>query len=393
MKKQPTGRIRERYDANGNIAFYQIILYFGRDYKNKKKEIFLRADTYEEAEVLMHKSIAEYTLGTFTEPSQRTLIDFIYEEYLPLYCKPHVKASTYSDYLQSSKYICKVLGQHKLQKITTTMVQEFINDMMVKSPIGTKPLARATVMGIRRDLNVFLKKAVALKYISTNPVEGTRIPRATKNLDEEKAVILTREQVQELLSFVKGTPQECWYALIIDGTLRRGEALGALWDDICFEKSTIKIRNNWTEGVNGVEMTTPKSQASIRTIKLTESTMRLLRKEHARYKQCKLKNPEFEDSNRVIFMDDGRPWLPKSFYRKYKRTLEEAGLPSISLHALRHTGITLQLEAGAPIKAVSTRAGHADTQVTSNIYTHMTKGMEQETVDILEKILTKAVNY
>ncbi len=392
MKKQPTGRIRTRERADGTV-FYQIILYLGRDYKNKKKEVYLRADTLEEAEVLMHKAIAEYTLGTFTEPSQRTLQDFIYGEYLPYYCKPHVKSSSYADYLQSSKYICKVLGQHKLQKITTTMVQEFINDMMIKSPLGTKPLARATVVGIRRDLNVFLRKAVALKYIPSNPVEGTRIPRATKNLDEEKAVILTRQQVQEFLAFVKGTPQECWYSLIIDGTLRRGEALGMTWNDVDFEKSIIKIRNNWTEGADGVEMTSPKSLSSIRSIKLTQNTMRLLKKEHVRYKQCKLKNPEFEDSNRVIFMDDGRPWLPKSFYRKYKRTLEEAGLPSVSLHALRHTGITLQLEAGANIKAVSTRAGHSETQITSNVYTHVTKTLEQGTVDILEKILTPAVNH
>lgn len=168
------------------------------------------------------------------------------------------------------------------------MVQEFINDMMIKSPLGTKPLARATVVGIRRDLNVFLRKAVALKYIPSNPVEGTRIPRATKNLDEEKAVILTRQQVQELLAFVKGTPQECWYSLIIDGTLRRGEALGLLWDDVDFEKSIIKIRNNWTEGADGVEMTSPKSLSSIRSIKLTQNTMRLLKKEHVRYKQCKV---------------------------------------------------------------------------------------------------------
>lgn len=392
MNKQPTGRIRTRERADGTV-FYQIILYLGRDYKNKKKEVYLRADTLEEAEVLMHKAIAEYTLGTFTEPSQRTLKDFIYEEYLPFYCKPHVKSSTYGDYLQSSKYICKVLGQHKLQKITTTMVQEFINDMMIKSPLGTKPLARATVVGIRRDLNVFLRKAVALKYIPSNPVEGTRIPRATKNLDEEKAVILTRQQVQELLAFVKGTPQECWYSLIIDGTLRRGEALGLLWDDVDFEKSIIKIRNNWTEGADGVEMTSPKSLSSIRSIKLTQNTMRLLKKEHVRYKQCKLKNPEFEDSNRVIFMDDGRPWLPKSFYRKYKRTLEEAGLPSVSLHSLRHFGITALISENIPLKAASVRAGHSDTYVTNSIYTHVTKEMEQGAVEILEHILTPAVNH
>ena len=392
MKKQPTGRIRERYNANGDIAFYQIILYLGKDYKNKKKEIYLRADTKEEAVELLQKSIAQYTLGTFKKPSNRTLQEFIYDEYLPLYCKPHVKTTSYKDYLRSSKYICKAFGNVKLQELTTTMVQEFLNDLTVKSPFSNKPLAYATVAGIRRDLNVYMRKAVALKYITDNPVSGTKIPKPKKNLDEEKVVILSREEVQKLLRFVSGTSEECWYALIIDGTLRRGEALGLMWDDVDFEKCTIKIRNNWVDGLDGPELTTPKSQSSVRAIKLTNNTMRLLRKEFSRYKQCKLRNPTFADSNRVIFMDNGEPWAPKSFYRKYKRTLENAGLPPISMHGLRHTGITLQLEAGAKIKAVSTRAGHADTMITSNIYTHITKTMEQETVDIMSEILTKAVN-
>ena len=121
--------------------------------------------------------------------------------------------------------------------------------------------------------------------------------------------------------------------------------------------------------------------------------MRLLKKEHARYKQCKLKNPEFEDSNRVIFMDDGSPWLPKSFYRKYKRTLEEAGLPSVSLHSLRHFGITALISENIPLKAASVRAGHSDTYVTNSIYTHVTKEMEQGAVEILEHILAPAVNH
>ena len=85
MKKTtPTGRIRPRYNTNGELTFYQVVLYLGKDYKNKKKEIYLRADTLEEAEILMHQSIAEYTLGTFTEPNHRTLQDFIYRVSTPL---------------------------------------------------------------------------------------------------------------------------------------------------------------------------------------------------------------------------------------------------------------------------------------------------------------------
>ena len=245
MKKQPTGRIRERYNAHGEIAFYQVILYLGKDYKNKKKEIFLKADTLEEAEDLLQRSLAEYTLGTFKKPSNRTIQDFIYDEYLPLYCKPHVKTTSYKDYLRTSKYICKAFGKVKLQELSTTMIQEFINDLTVKSPFSNKPLSYATIVGIRRDLNVFMRKAVTLKYITDNPVSGTKIPKPPKNLDEEKVVVLTREEVQTLLRFVSGTPEECWYALIIDGTLRRGEALGLTWKDVDFDENKIHVLHNF----------------------------------------------------------------------------------------------------------------------------------------------------
>ena len=60
----------------------------------------------------------------------------------------------------------------------------------------------------------------------------------------------------------------------------------------------------------------------------------------------------------------------------------------MSMHALRHTSITLQLEAGASLKSVSVRAGHADTQITSNIYSHSTHAMEEQTVEILEDVLS-----
>ena len=53
-------------------------------------------------------------------------------------------------------------------------------------------------------------------------------------------------------------------------------------------------------------------------------------------------------------------------------------MPELRLHDLRHTGITLQLENGANIKAVSARAGHSNIQVTGNIYAHCTQKMEKK---------------
>lgn len=387
MKHKVTGRIRER--RNSTEVFYQVILYFGKDERNKRKEAYLRAETREEAEALLERSLAECTLQTFLPPEQRTLESYIMDEYLPIYSKQNVKSTSYRAYKQSASYICKCLGHVRMCALTTTMVQQFLMELLRCSPFSKNALAYATVKGIQRDLNVFMKKAEELHYIRQNPVTGTKIARPKKNLDEdEKQMVLSKGQVRQLLEFVAGMPEECHYSLMIDGSLRRGEVLGLSWSDVDWDNGSIKIRNNWVEGDEGVELTTPKSRTSVRVIKLTEHTMTLLKREYLRYKKTRMLNRDFHDSNRVVFKKNGEPPLPKSFYRNYKRILERAGLPAVSMHALRHTSITLQLEAGASLKSVSMRAGHADTQITSNIYSHSTHAMEEQTVEILEDVLS-----
>ena len=54
-------------------------------------------------------------------------------------------------------------------------------------------------------------------------------------------------------------------------------------------------------------------------------------------------------------------------------------------NAMRHTHATWLIEAGANIKAVQTRLGHSDIKTTLNIYAHVTKKMEDDTLDIIKK--------
>ena len=196
-----------------------------------------------------------------------------------------------------------------------------------------------------------------------------------------------------MLAGIRNTDMEMPLTLIIDATLRRGEALALLWSDIDFEKGTINVNKNWVEDrYNKGIMTTPKTESSKRLIKITENSLSLLKKARIDYNTRKLANKDFVDSQRIINQPNGKEYAPKSFYQKYKRTIKKVGMDSIRLHDLRHTGITLQLENGANIKAVSTRAGHSSIKITGDIYGHCTKRMEEETVSILEKVFNPAVN-
>lgn len=55
--------------------------------------------------------------------------------------------------------------------------------------------------------------------------------------------------------------------------------------------------------------------------------------------------------------------------------MRRSGVPSIRLHDLRHTHATSGLAAGVPLKVMSERLGHATTQITADLYQHVTPGM------------------
>lgn len=61
--------------------------------------------------------------------------------------------------------------------------------------------------------------------------------------------------------------------------------------------------------------------------------------------------------------------------------LKNFDMKKISPHGLRHTHATLLFEAGADIKEVQARLGHANSQTTLDIYTHITEARQHETAN------------
>ena len=64
--------------------------------------------------------------------------------------------------------------------------------------------------------------------------------------------------------------------------------------------------------------------------------------------------------------------------------LRQAG---VNAHSFRHTHATQLIEQGAQAKGVAARLGHANTQITKNLYTHNTLKLQEETAAIFDEIL------
>ena len=77
------------------------------------------------------------------------------------------------------------------------------------------------------------------------------------------------------------------------------------------------------------------------------------------------------DSGYVVVDELGVPVSFARILKYYKRALQQAGLPEVRFHDLRHSVATYLLEMGTPIEEVSAWLGHSNIAVTAKIYAHV----------------------
>ena len=134
----------------------------------------------------------------------------------------------------------------------------------------------------------------------------------------------------------------------------------------------------------------PKTAKSKRQITIPENLNKILKGYKVWWDNQKNELAEFWKNNDRLFVQwNGQALYPSSIRFWLKKTLQQADLPDVCIHSLRHTNITLQLQAGVPIHIVSNRAGHAKPSVTYDVYCHYIKGDDVKSVDALNNIFKK----
>ena len=81
---------------------------------------------------------------------------------------------------------------------------------------------------------------------------------------------------------------------------------------------------------------------------------------------------------------------PERISSAFKRLATEAGLPSLSVHGLRHSYATAALRAGVPAKVVSSRLGHSSISLTLDLYSHVLPATDQDAADRMAALILGA---
>lgn len=88
----------------------------------------------------------------------------------------------------------------------------------------------------------------------------------------------------------------------------------------------------------------------------------------------------------IFCNDDGSPKDPDVVTGAFKRYVKKAKLKG-TLHDLRHSFASNQIQMGTDIKVIQELLGHKSLQTTSDIYTHVPRKLKKDVMQKMDEII------
>lgn len=362
--------------------------YFDAGIVNGKRKKIERVggDTKAEALKALREALNEFErAGSIVDESNISVADYFdywYENYVLLNCKYNTQ-QYYRGIIEN--HIKPSLGIYKLKSLNPATLQKFINSKYIN---GYSKNSLKSFMGV---LSKGLRMAVyPYQFIKENPMQYVQLPKIEeKKNDKNDLKIITMEEFNKIIErFPEGSSFYIPCQIAFHTGMRAGEVCGLTWDCVDLKEKVIKVEKTLIGKGKGVwELEFPKTKSSNRTIAIGDTLVNILKKHKKSQIENKLRYGKYyKDSNFVCTKENGELVTPNSLKYLSKVVNYELGI-DFNFHSFRHTHATMLLEAGANIKDIQERLGHSRLSTTMDTYSHVTRKMKLDTVNIFESII------
>lgn len=255
--------------------------------------------------------------------------------------------------------------------------------------IKSESLSAKTILEHHRFISSVLEQAVKEGLVPLNVASKAILPKAEK----KKVNYFQPAQVAAIRDALESVPLK-WKTLVhvflVSGA-RRGEVLGLKWSAVDFFNGRIHIENNLLYTPDrGVYEDTPKTEESIRWVKLPSDTMKLLMTWKTKQNEEKETKGEYYQDNDFVFCgDNGQPLHPDSVNDWMDNFSKRHGLPHINPHAFRHSMASILYFNKVDSVSISKRLGHSQVSTTENIYSHVIEEADEQNADLIGNIFLK----
>lgn len=285
-----------------------------------------------------------------------------YESHVRLYLAPHL-----------GRVMLAELRPHHLDRMYSALLRDDERGV-------------ATVHRIHSTLRSALGSAVRRRLIPWNPAVHVELPVALRPMTS----VWTPKQLGEFLDSIVDDRLYALFHVIAFTGLRRGEALGLRWVDVNAGDGHLSVNQQLVDTGQGLAFGPPKTRESRRLVPLDAGTRNVLdQQRQSQEADRRAWGDAWINTGLVFTREDGQMLRPDSVTKLFQRLIQQAGLPAIRLHDLRHTSASLALAAGVPMKVVSQRLGHSTMLITADLYTHVVPELAREAADRIAAIVPR----
>ncbi|MFI8791935.1 tyrosine-type recombinase/integrase [Streptomyces sp. NPDC055105] len=158
------------------------------------------------------------------------------------------------------------------------------------------------------------------------------------------------------------------FEVLIGTGMRKGEALGLHLDDVHLDECVLYVRSTHSAiDNNRLALTTPKTRSSRNWVAVSTRVAATLR-----HRAPTAPRPRSDPANPftglVFCQPNGQPLRPQLVLDRLHRLSDEAGVPRVTVHDLRHLAATITITAGVPFTVVSKTLRHSKLSTTANLY-------------------------
>ncbi len=291
-----------------------------------------------------------------------------YRQWITVYKEGAVRKVTLKKYLLAHAWLEKLMPELAVRDLDRMAYQRLLNAY-------AEDHERQTVMDFHHQLKGAILDAVDEGLIDRDPTRKAIVKGKTPR--EKKPKYLNQFELHKLLSSLdlQSRPNWDWLILLIAKTgLRFSEALAVTPKDFDFAHQALSVDKTW-DYKEGTGFLPTKNRSSVRKVAIDWQLI-------------------IQFSELVKGLPEKQPMFVRG--RVYNSTVNgvlarrcaEAGVPSISIHGLRHTHASLLLFAGVSIASVARRLGHSSMNTTQKTYLHIIQELENKDVDLVMRSLS-----
>lgn len=299
------------------------------------------------------------------------------------------------------KAINRHIGYADASQVTRGTLEKMYADMRSGDTLSGNPASGTYLNQLHKTLKLLFDDLMKDGVVVKNPCREMDTPRR----DTQPRRALKPETIRKFIAQLDFTQEaDIAYFLAISTGMRRGEVCGLSWRDVDLESQVISIRNSYDCFGNLKE---PKTKAGIRRLPMPDSVRDALETHKKAQKgridayaaeQERLAEKDGRKLERCLEQDESTPVIlsatmgrlsPNVLEAWWVRDREMHDLKDWSFHELRHSYLSTLALRGVHPKVMQELAGHASSEITMEIYTHVNMEAKRAAADVVSDLFSE----